>query len=73
MIRHLLLVGGGVMQLPVIDFAHGLGVKVVCLDGNPKAPAAQRADWFEVCDIKNKELCLRRRKVTGETSVSTGS
>ncbi len=58
MTRHLLLVGGGVMQLPAIDHAHDLGVKVLCLDGNPKAPAAGRADWFEVCDIKNLDLCL---------------
>ena len=60
MTRHLLLIGGGVMQLPVIDFAHGLGVKVLCFDANPQAPARTKADWFEVCDIKDRDLCLER-------------
>lgn len=60
MTRHLLLIGGGVMQLPVIEFAHRLGVKVLCFDGNPTAPARQSADWFEVCDIKDQDRCLER-------------
>lgn len=58
MTRHLLLIGGGVMQLPALDHAHALGVKVLCLDGNPEAPARGRADWFEVCDIKDRDACL---------------
>ena len=60
MTRHLLLIGGGVMQLPVIEFAHKLGVKVVCFDGNPSAPGREKADWFEVCDIKDQGRCLER-------------
>lgn len=62
MIRHLLLIGGGVMQLPAIHFAHKIGVKVLCFDGNPEAPAKGVADWFEVCDIKNQNLCLDRAR-----------
>lgn len=60
--RHLLLIGGGPMQVPVIDHAHAMGVAVLCLDGNPQAPARARADWFEVCDIKDKEACLARAR-----------
>ncbi len=56
--RHLLLIGGGVMQLPVIEHAHALGVNVLCLDGNPRAPGSERADWFEPVDIQDKEACL---------------
>lgn len=62
MIRHLLLIGGGVMQLPALEYAHRLGVKVLCLDGNPHAPAQGKADWFEVCDIKDMEKCLERAR-----------
>ena len=51
MTPHLLLIGGGNMQLPVVDYAHRLGVKVLCFDGNPGAPARTRADWFTVADI----------------------
>jgi biotin carboxylase len=50
------------MQLPVLDYARRLGVKVLCLDGNPQAPARGKADWFEVCDIKDKELCLEKAR-----------
>jgi len=62
MTRHLLLIGGGVMQLPVIEHAHRLGVLVVCFDGNPEAPGRGLADWFEVCDISDKELCLEHAR-----------
>lgn len=54
----LLLIGGGVMQIPVIDYAHRLGVRVVALDGNPSAPARDSADDFFVCDIKDRDACL---------------
>jgi biotin carboxylase len=50
------------MQLPVIEFSHRLGVKVVCFDGNSQAPARDRADWFVVCDIKDSSLCLERAR-----------
>ena len=62
MTRHLLLIGGGVMQLPAIDYAHRLGVLVVCFDGSPEAPGRKLADWFEVCDISDKERCLDRAR-----------
>lgn len=62
MTRHLLLIGGGVMQLPAIEYAHRLGVKVLAFDGNPDAPARSVADWFEVCDIKDQDLCLTRAR-----------
>ena len=35
-----------------------MGLKVLCLDGNPAAPARDKADWFEVCDISDKDRCL---------------
>lgn len=50
------------MQLPVIDHAHRMGVDVLCLDGNPQAPARSQADWFEVCDIKDRAACLDRAR-----------
>jgi biotin carboxylase len=50
------------MQLPVIEFAHRLGVKVLCFDGSASAPARDKADWFEVCDIKDQDLCLERAR-----------
>ena len=75
MSRNLLLVGGGVMQLPVIEFAHRLGVQVVCLDGNPRAPARELADWYVVCDIKDLDRCLEtaaaHQKVHGLDGVVT--
>ena len=63
------------MQLPAIDHAHVLGVKVLCLDGNPDAPARGRADWFSAVDIKDKDACLaaaaEHRAVHGLAGVVT--
>lgn len=64
--RHLLLIGGGLMQLPVIEFARRKGAAVLCFDGNPQAPARTQADWFEVCDIKDIGLCLERARAHRE-------
>lgn len=46
------------MQLPAVEHAHALGVKVLCLDGNSDAPGRRVADWFQAVDIKDKEACL---------------
>ena len=78
MSRHLLLIGGGLMQLPVIDHSHAQGVQVVCLDGNPQALAKEKADFFVVCDIKDREACASaarehrsRHRLDGVITVGT--
>ena len=56
--RQLAVIGGGLMQLPVLRLARNLGLETLCLDGNPQAPGRAEADYFVVADIQNHQLCL---------------
>jgi len=73
-----LLIGGGLLQLPVLEQARILGVDVVCIDGNLRAPARDRVAQFLHCDIKDKDACLAavkefapRGKIEGVLTVGT--
>lgn len=44
------VIGGGILQTYLVKEAHALGLKVVCLDGDPGAPAFDEADRHFVCD-----------------------
>jgi biotin carboxylase len=68
MSRQLIVVGGGVMQLPVLRLARSLGVSTLCLDGSAQAPGRREADHFVVADIKDKEACLLAAQAHAETS-----
>jgi len=58
MTKYVLLLGGGQMQVPAIEWSHKLGFGVVCFDGKPDVLGQPLADHFVVCDISNSELCL---------------
>lgn len=60
--EHLLIVGAGLMQLPVIDLAKKNAISTVCLDGNPDAPGREKADFFYRVDIKDESACLKAAK-----------
>jgi biotin carboxylase len=47
----ILIVCGGMLQVPAVPIAHGLGLKVVMTDANPDAPAMRLADEPVVLDI----------------------
>jgi biotin carboxylase len=68
----LLLLGGGPMQMPVIDWAHKLGLAVVCFDGKADVPGREQADTFVVCDISDKDLCLAKAREVGDTRPVNG-
>jgi len=64
----LLILGGGVSQLPTIYSAKKLGVTSLVLDGSADCIGKEKADQFEVCDIKDNENVLniaRREKIDG--------
>jgi biotin carboxylase len=46
-----LVVGGGLLQVPAVEVAHGLGLAVVMTDADPRAPAMRLADLPVVTDI----------------------
>ena len=54
----LLLLGAGIEQKIVIEFAHELGYEVIALDSNPNAPGLKISDISIVGDIRNvEEIC----------------
>lgn len=46
-----LVVSGGVMQVPAIEAAHDLGLAAILTDRDPHAPALQKADEAHTVDI----------------------
>ena len=55
---YLIILGGGVMQIPLIKTARDKKYHVIVLDGNPKATGNQLCDTFLVVDISKYYLCL---------------
>jgi biotin carboxylase len=49
----LLLVGAGLLQVPAVEVAHGLGLRVVATDRDPRAAAFAGADESVVLDTKD--------------------
>ena len=73
-----LILGGGVMQLPAIRIAKRKGWRTVVADASPDAPGAQLADRFENVDLKDRNgianiACQlkRRRMINGVFTTGT--
>src|SRR5882724_1163810 len=49
------VIGAGPLQVPLIEEAHGLGLRVVASDGNPQAPGRPAADLFLELDTHDVE------------------
>lgn len=56
--RSLMILGAGVMQIPLIAEAHALGLKVLCVDGNAQAPGRPWADFFIQADLKDSSALV---------------
>jgi biotin carboxylase len=62
MTKTLMLLGAGTLQVPGIEIAKKMGLKVVATDGNPNAPGLPLADISQPIDLKNVEETLRLAK-----------
>jgi len=51
--KHILLLGAGLMQKPAILAARELGCHVTVVDANPNSFCVSLADRFEPIDLKN--------------------
>lgn len=64
----LLLLGAGTQQLPAIEAAKALGLRVVAIDPNPAAPGRSLVDQFYQRDLAEHAECLqlaRQERVGG--------
>lgn len=61
----ILILGCGVMQIPALRLARGLGWKVAAVDGNPEAPGRIYCDEFLQVDLKDTEGIIAAAKMLG--------
>jgi biotin carboxylase len=66
-VKTVLILGGGIMQVPAVRIARQKGWRVVVADGNENVVARAMCDSFERVDLKDKEgmLQLARRLSAG--------
>ncbi len=72
--RKILIIAAGDWQVPVIQKAQSMGLKVVATDRNPEAPGLKIADFPEAVDIIDFEGTLevaRKHKVNGVITEQT--
>lgn len=60
-----LIVGAGIEQVPVIRLAHGMGIAVTAVDGNPDAPGLALADRGEAIDLRRVEDIVALARAQG--------
>lgn len=70
----LLLVGAGLLQIPAIDIAHELGLRVVATDRDPHAPAFALVEDAVVLDTKDVpgHVALAGRLAGGDAPAGCG-
>lgn len=72
--KALLVIGAGVNQVPVITKAKHTGLRVVALDGDPKAPGLKLADHQYVVSTRDREAAIviaREHAVDGVVSIAS--
>jgi biotin carboxylase len=66
----LLVLAGGVFQLPLIDAARRRGLRVVLFDGSPEAPGFAHADAGEVVDIGDVDASIAAARLIRPAGVA---
>lgn len=61
------VIGGGEMQIPVIDEARKLGLKIICSDLNPNCVCAPLADLFFPIDVFDIEAHILKAMEVSKT------
>lgn len=68
-----MIVGAGILQYYLIQKVNELGYISIAVDGNPEAIGFTIADFHQVIDIKDKDLCLEYAKRMHIDGVITGA
>lgn len=72
--KKIMIIGAGILQLPVIRKAKELGHTVICVDMDPNAIGFKEAHEYEVINIVDKEQCYeyaKRKGIDGVLTVAT--
>ena len=60
--KHLMIIGGGVFQVPAIKIAKSMGLKVVVTDYNPESEGMLLADFPIEVSTRNINLTVNTAK-----------
>jgi biotin carboxylase len=71
--KHLLLIGGGYAEIPLVNAAKEMGWFVTTTGNNPGAPGHQLADRYEPCDFSDVTAVLSVAKSIDCDAVCSGS
>ncbi|MDR0603978.1 MAG: ATP-grasp domain-containing protein [Bacteroidales bacterium] len=71
--RYLIIVGGGILQIPAVNEAHKMGLKVVVLDKSLQAPAMTDADEKALISTKDIDAAVNYAKEFAETHHVVGA
>lgn len=69
----LLVVGGGVRQLPLIRTAKECGIRVIVCDADDKCPGATEADVFRLASTRDYDAVLKVAKEGGVDGIISNS
>ncbi len=72
--KRVLIIGAGMLQVPVIKKSVELGYYTISVDGNPEAEGFEFCDEYRCIDIINQEECLgyaREQKIDGVLTAAT--
>lgn len=73
--KGIVILGAGIMQIPAIEAAAEKGFTTIVFDGNINASGRNKADFFEVIDLKNMDAiysrCISYRKTIDISGVFT--
>ena len=66
----LMVIGAGIFQLPAIETAKSMGLKVLAVDGNPAAPGKDLADYFEPVSIADIDRVVEKAGQLGDQELN---
>lgn len=66
--KSILIIGAGVMQLPLIKQSKENNYTTIVMDGNPEAPGVEISDLWINCSIDNEEKSLLKAKQLNESN-----
>jgi biotin carboxylase len=52
--KHVMILGAGIMQIPALEIAREMGWETFCVDGDKNAPAVNLCDHFLPIDLKDR-------------------